>query len=74
MDEKPRPLAELDDDETADSAAVSGPLGSLLEHQRGAGAAESDDDSAESETRSQRSTATIEYAAGTTEHDDDREG
>jgi hypothetical protein len=74
MDEKPRPLADLDDDETADSAAASGPLGNLLEHQRGAGMVESDDDSPKSETPSQRSTATIEYAAGTTEHDDDREG
>jgi hypothetical protein len=74
MDEKPPPVADLDDDETADSAAASGPLGRLVEQEIRPGTVESDDDSPKTETPSQRSTATIEYAAGTTEHDDDREG
>ena len=73
MDEKPRPIAELDDDETADSAAASGPLGRLVEQEIAPGTVESADTAA-SKTPGQRTAAQIEYAAGTTEHDDDREG
>ena len=75
MDEKPRTIASLeDDDETADAAAESGPLGKLVEREIGSGTVESGDSTRESITSSQPTTASTQYAAGTTEHDDDREG
>lgn len=74
MDEKPRTIANLDDDETADTAAVSGPLGRLVEREIGSGTVESEDSTPKPITPSQPNTASTEYAAGTIEHDDDREG
>jgi hypothetical protein len=74
MDEKPRAIANLDDDDTADTAAQSGPLGKLVDQEVGSGTVESEHSTRVSTTPSQPSTASMEYGAGTTEHDDDREG
>lgn len=72
MDEKPRTIANLDDDETADTAAVSGPLGKLVERELGARTVEPED-APKSATPSPPGTTSTDYAEGTTEHDDDRE-
>jgi hypothetical protein len=74
MDEKPRAIANLDDDDTADTAAQSGPLGKLVDREVGSGTVESERSTRASSTPSQPSTGSMEYGAGTTEHDDDREG
>jgi hypothetical protein len=73
MDETPRPIADLDDDDTADSSVVTGPLGKLVEQQLGPGSVESNN-TPESTTSSQPSIRPPEYAEGTTEHEDDHEG
>jgi DNA polymerase-4 len=67
-------VANLDDDDTADTSAESGPLGRLLDLEVRSDTVESAASTRESGTPSQPSTASIEYGAGTTEHDDDREG
>lgn len=74
MDEKPRTIADLDDDETADAAAESGPLGRLVEREIASGTVESVESVSESNRPDHPGTASTEYAEGTTEHDDDREG
>jgi hypothetical protein len=74
MDDNPRNVASLDDDETAEKPAVSGPLAALVEREIGPGTVETDDFSVHSSVPSERKTAPAEYAEGTTEHDDDREG
>ena len=74
MDEKPRTFADLDDDETADTAAESGPLGRLVEAEIASRTAESERGTRESNRLEQPISASTEYAGGTTEHDDDREG
>ena len=71
MDEKPW-VIDLDGDETSDEAAVSGPLGRLVDSQIDSGTVESD--VRKSVTPSQPSIRPIEYAEGTAEHGDDREG
>jgi len=72
MDDKPRTVADQDDDEPADGAADSGPLGALVE--RGSNAVEFEDTPETLNRPSQPSTASTDYAEGTSEHDDDREG
>jgi hypothetical protein len=67
MDDRPQTWI-AEDDETAASSADSGPLGRLVEQEAGSSAVEP----AEA-TRSQPSTVSTDYAAGTREHDDDRE-
>lgn len=57
-----------EDDETADSSADSGPLGRLVEQETGSSTVQPAD-----ATPSQPSTVSTDYAAGTREHDDDRE-
>jgi hypothetical protein len=73
MDETPRAIADLDDDDTADPAVVTGPLGKLVAQQLGSGSAESEH-TPKSMTSSQPSIRPPEYAEGTTEHEDDHEG
>ena len=74
MAEKPRPIANLDDDDaTADMAVASGPLATLVERESGPGTVESVDAPRNSTSAAEGRTASIEYAAGTTEHDDDDE-
>ena len=72
MDEKPWAIDDLDGDDTADEAALSGPLGRLVEDQIDSGTVEFD--VRKSITPSQPSIRPSEYAEGTTEHADDREG
>jgi hypothetical protein len=72
MDEKPRPVPDLDDDETAGSAEGSGPLGSLIDRETASATVESDI-TRKGNRPGQPDTASTEYAAGTTEHEDDRE-
>ena len=75
MDQKLRPEFD-EDDESPDSANESGPLGRLLEQGIGS-------DGAQSEAATQIQTlnepsqpraVSTDYAEGTGEHDDDREG
>jgi hypothetical protein len=74
MDEKPRPVADLDDDETAGSAQESGPLGRLIDQETSSSSATVESDITRIANRqNQPDTASTDYAAGTTEHDDDRE-
>lgn len=70
MDEKPRANANLDHDET-NTAAVSGPLGKLVERESRSGSVEVD--TPDSIAPAQPSSRSVEYAEGTTEHDDDHE-
>lgn len=74
MAEKPRPIANLDDDDaTADVAVASGPLVTLVERSSGPGTVEPVDAPQSSTAAPESRTASIEYAAGTIEHDDDDE-
>ena len=73
MDDKPRTEADQDDDETADSTEESGPLGRFIERETGSGTVESEGSTGISNGPKQPNTASTDYAAGTTEHDDDRE-
>jgi hypothetical protein len=72
MDDKPRTEIDQDDEETADTED-SGPLGRLIERETGSGTVESADSTEISNGPKQPNTASTDYAAGTTEHDDDRE-
>jgi hypothetical protein len=67
MDDKPQ-TGVSDNDETTDSSADSGPLGRLVEQEIGSSTVES-----EEATPSQPGTVSTDYAAGTREHDDDRD-
>jgi hypothetical protein len=67
MDDKPQ-TSEDEDDQPDDASADSGPLGRLVERDIGASTVESAD-----ATPGQPSTVSTDYAAGTHEHDDDRE-
>jgi hypothetical protein len=70
-----KPRNEVDeDDETPDRAEESGPLGRLLEQWSGSSRAESEDATQILNKPSQPSTVPTDYAEGTREHDDDREG
>ena len=62
------------DDETPDSAEASGPLGRLLEHSTGSSTAESEAAARTADEPSQPTAVSANYAEGTREHDDDREG
>lgn len=73
MDDKLRNEVD-EDDETTDSAEESGPLGRLLEQWSGSSEAESEGATQTSIKPSQPSTVSADYAEGTREHDDDREG
>jgi hypothetical protein len=74
MADIPRSEPDQDDDDAVDSAENSGPLGRLIEQEIGSGTVESEDTTRLSNTPSQPSTVSTDYAAGTTEHDDDRGG
>jgi hypothetical protein len=63
-----------EDDETPDSAEESGPLGRLLDHWSGSSTAESEGATQTLNRPSQPSSVSTDYAEGTREHDDDREG
>lgn len=71
MDDKPRAKADPDD-EPAGTAADSGPLGRLLE--RDSNSVEFAGTPDTLKRPSQPDTASPDYAEGTSEHDDDREG
>lgn len=73
MDDKLRNEVD-DDDETPDSAQQSGPLGRLLEHGVGSNPAAFEGATEILDKPSQPSTVSTDYAEGTREHDDDREG
>jgi hypothetical protein len=73
MNDKPRTVADQDDDETADSSQESGPLGKLIEREIDSATVESGSVSGISNKPGQPSTTATDYAAGTTEHADDRE-
>ena len=73
MDDKLR--NEVDqDDEALDAAEDRGPLGRLLEHSIDAGTAEPEAAPQTLNAPSQSKAVSSDYAAGTREHDDDREG
>jgi hypothetical protein len=74
MNDTLRTEADQDDDVTADSTEESGPLGRLIEREIGSGTVESEDINQISNGPTQPSTASTDYAAGTTEHDDEGEG
>lgn len=63
-----------EDDETPDRAEESGPLGRLLEDWIGSSTAASESATQILIKPSQPSTVSKDYAKGTREHDDDREG
>ena len=71
-DKQPHEVDEAD--ETPDSAEESGPLGRLLERWIGSSTAESEGATQILNKPSQPSTVSTDYAEGTHEHDDDREG
>jgi hypothetical protein len=73
MDDK-QPNEVDEDDETSDSAEESGPLGRLLERSNRSSTAESEGGTQIVNKPSQPSTVSPDYAEGTHEHDDDREG
>ena len=73
MDDKLRNEVD-EDDETPDRAEESGPLGRLLEQRIGSGGAESEGATQILKKPSQPSMVSTDYAEGTREHDDDREG
>jgi hypothetical protein len=73
MDDKLRNDVD-EDDETPDSAENSGPLGGLLEHWIDSSTADSEGATQVLNKPTQPSTVSTDYAEGTHEHDDDREG
>lgn len=72
MDDKVRD--DVDEEETPGSAQESGALGRLLEHQIGSSTAESGAPTQTLSRPSEPSTVSTDYAEGTHEHDDDRDG
>ena len=62
-----------EEDEIPDSGDESGPLGRLLEHETGSNPSESEGATTPSNTPGPSAVPT-EYAPGTREHDDDRDG
>lgn len=73
MDDKLRPEVD-EDDETPDTAEESGPLGRLLDHWITSDGAESENDPRTLNKPSEPRAVSTDYAEGTREHDDDREG
>ena len=63
-----------EDDETPDSTQASGPLGRLLEHRVASDTAQAERATQTANEPGEPSTVSTDYAEGTREHDDDREG